>query len=420
MTVRDATRRESPDGHVLYIEDLRKHLGIEPGAGAVSSAEETPKTRPEVILIGHDMHDDFLNMDRDSIDLRTAFHYSGCLDTAVIIEDTSSYTGKSLSSLVSTYSLAELEWKKPGCPKIPGKYTFTGSHCAANDAIKTLEASLALALDLNIKTRSLNSSNQSNLPSDWLSTPLQNINTNMILLAYDTETVETPRYKPNILNRTSEHGFASLRLADIASVAPGPNACNWRSFIRASHWLNSDFRNFKNWFYCVGNPLGFWPEYGKSQYYRVREGPAVFHKMFREIATFTAGGVVGDESVGGVTALLEKTTLVGISAEKEDELKDREGKHPFSREVPWRGRGGFRGNPDRGNSGGTRGNRGNSVSGRGNSRGLFRGNWRGKYSGSRKLGNDGNSADEIGDFRGSSSRGSQNRRGNRGGHSNHR
>ena len=226
MTVRDATRRESPDGHVLYIEDLRKHLGIRSGAGAnSSSSEDTPKTRPEVILIGHDMHDDFLNMDRDSIDLRTAFHYSGCLDTAVIIEDTSSYTGKSLSSLVSTYSLAELEWKKPGCPKIPGKYTFTGSHCAGNDAIKTLEASLALALDLNIKTRGRNSENQP-LTSDWLDRPLQNINTNMILLAYDTETVETPRYKPSVHNRTSEHGFASLRLADIAHVAPRKNTYN--------------------------------------------------------------------------------------------------------------------------------------------------------------------------------------------------
>ena len=427
MTVRDATRRESPDGHVLYIEDLRKHFGIRSGAGAGSSSEDTPKTCPEVILIGHDMHGDFLNINRDDIDLQTAFHYSGCLDTAVIIEDTSTYMGKSLSSLVSSYSLAELEWKNPGCPKIPGKYTFTGSHCAGNDAIKTLEASLALALDLNIKTRGRNSENQSNLTTDWLDKPLQDMNTSMILLAYDTETVETPRYKPQVLNRTSEHGFASLRIADVADVAPGKNARNWRPFIRASHWINQDFHNFKNRFYCVGNPLGFWPEYGKSQLYHVREGPAVFHRMFLEIATFSAGsGGEGDDSIGGVTELLEKTTLVGRSADNEDDLKDGKGKHPFSRDVPWRGRGGFRGNSGRGNQGriddrgGTRGDRGNSAGGRGNSSGSFRGNWRGNYNVGGNVDIMGNSVDETGDFRGSSSRGSRYSRGNRGGHSNHR
>ena len=61
--------------------------------------------------------------------------------------------------------------------------------------------------------------------------------------------------------------------------------------------------------------MGFWPEYGKSQYYRVREGPAVFHQMFLEIATFAAAAGERDESIGGVTELLEETTLVGSSAE---------------------------------------------------------------------------------------------------------
>ena len=290
MTVRDATRRESPDAQVLYIEDLRRHLGIGLGAGASSSSTEIPNTRPEVILIGHDMHSDFKNMERDGIDLGRVFDYSGCLDTAVIIEDTATYIGKSLSSLVSYYDLAELEWKKPVCNKVPGKYSFVGSHCAGNDAIKNLEASLAQALDLRVKTPG-HSSDDVSMPNDWLEKPLENLYTNTILLAYDTETGETPRYKPNVINRTSEHGFAWLRIADIARVAPGTNACNWRPFIRARHWINQDFRNFRNRFYCVGNPLGFWPEYGKAQYYHVRESPAVFHEMFKEIATFAAGSV---------------------------------------------------------------------------------------------------------------------------------
>ena len=390
MTVRDATRRESPDGQVLYIEDLRRNLGMRTGAGASSSSSaETPKTRPEVILIGHDMHGDFQNMSRDGMDLGTTFDYSGCLDTAVIIEDTATYIGKSLSSLVSYYDLAELEWKKPGCDKVPGKYVFIGSHCAGNDAVKTLEASLAQTLDLRVQTRGHKSADE---PNGWLDHPLQAMNTNMILLAYDTETVETPRYKPKVPNRTSEHGFAWLRLSDIAHLAPGHNACNWRPYIRARHWINQDFRNFKNWFYCVGNPMGFWPEYGKSQYYRVREGPAAFQQMFNEIADFAVGGGEGDEAVGGVTACLEETTLVGNSAENEDDLKDTNGNHPFSRDVALRGRGDFRSKPGRGSrghihiddSGGALDNGGDSVSGRGSFRGEARGNGRGKYNRGRQ------------------------------------
>lgn len=379
MTVRDATRRESPDGHVLYIEDVRRHLGMSSGTDDKNPSTDTPKTRPEVIIIGHDMHEDFRNLERDGIDLRRAFQYSGCLDTAVILEDTATYVGKSLSSLVDRYDLAEMEWKKPGCPKKPGSNSFVGSHCAGNDAIKNLEAALAQALDLRVKTPGRSSVNESDLPQDWRAKPLKDMNTNLILLAYDTESVETPRYKPQVLNRTSEHGFAWLRLADIAHVAPGDNACNWRTFIRARHWLNQDFRNFKNWFFCVGNPMGFWPEYGKSQYYRVREGPAPFHRMFQEIAEFSTGGGERSESIDQVTALLEETTLVGKSAENQDESSRIRGNPSFSRG----GRGRFRGNPGRGrggridNSGGSLENSGSSVRGRGNSRGRPRGYGRG-------------------------------------------
>ena len=405
MTVRDATRRKSPDGYVLYIEDLRQHLGLGTNAGEGSSSEDAPKARPEVILIGHDMHGDFQNLKRDGIDLQTSFHYSGCLDTAVIIEDTSPYMGKSLSSLVSHYDLAEMEWTKPGCDKIPGKYTFKGSHCAGNDAIKTLEVSLAQALDLTIKTPGPKSANAPNPLTDWLDQPLGSLNTNLILLSYDTETVETPRYKPLIPNRTSEHGFAWLRLRDIAHLAPGENACNWRPFIRARHYINQDFRNFTNRFYCVGNPLGFYPEYGPSHYYRVREGSAPFHRMFQKIADFGAAGVSRggerDEDIGEVTALLEETTLVGSAAEKQDDGSDERGNHPL-RDVPMRGRGGFRGSRGRGNRTninnrvGTPNNSSVSERGRGNARrrpeGGFRsrpwdrtGHWRGGSTRGRDL-----------------------------------
>lgn len=342
MTVRDATRRESPDGHVLYIEDLRKHLGLGSNAGESSSSATPPNAAPEVILIGHEMHGDFQNLERDRIDLPRHFHYSGCVDTHVIIEDTGAISGKSLSSLVSHYELAELEWKKPRCRGIPGKFSFVGSHCSGNDAIKTLESALAQALDPRVGTIA------HNLPTDWFDKPLHTVNINMILLAYDTQTVETPNYKPKVPNRTSEHGFAWLHLAEVAHIAPGEYGCNWRPKIRARHWINQDFRNFKNRFYCVGNPNGFWPEYGRSQYYRVSKGPGPFHKLFEEIVSNATDTIEGISTVKEITTTLETTTLGDKSPVIEDHVADLRGGNLLRRGNSRRGRGSLRGKSGRG------------------------------------------------------------------------
>ena len=329
MPVRDATRRESPDGHVLYVEELRKHLGIYTDAGESSSSTDTIAARPEVLLFGHNMHDDFQKMQKDGIDIQQFLHYSGCYDTQVVIEDTGVRMGKSLSDLMSHYGLAELEWMKPGCPKIPAKRVFIGSHCAGNDSIATLGGGIAQALDLSLVTSS--HQNYENLPDDWFEKPLQGMNTNMILLAYDTEGVETPKYKPKILNRTSEHGFAWMRIADIAHIAPGKHGENWRPFYHARHWINYDFRNFANWYYCVGNPNGFWPEYGESQYYRVSECPAPFHMLFEQLASGTAGAVEGLATVREVTELLEQTTLEEKTPAVRGNMPKSRGKNPALR-----------------------------------------------------------------------------------------
>ncbi|KAF6220794.1 hypothetical protein HO133_002474 [Letharia lupina] len=310
MTVRGATQRESPDGHVLFIEEVRKHLGVRANAGESSSLADTTEARPKVLLIGHDMHDDFRKMRQDGIDLQKHFQYSGCVDTQVVVEDTGASMGKGLSDLMSHYGLAKLEFKKVGCPKMPGKWVFVGAHCSGNDAVAALECLIDQTFDLSLRTPGdKDSVGLEDLPEDWLKKPLQGMNMDLILLSYDTEGVETPNYKPKVLNRTSEHGFAWMRVADFAHTPPGDHGQNWRSFIRARHWINHDFRNFSNWFYCIGNPKGFWPKYGESQYYHVSEGPAPFHKLFEELANATAGALKGLDTVEEVTAMLEQTTL---------------------------------------------------------------------------------------------------------------
>ena len=285
MTIRNATKRESPDGVVLYIEELRNHLGIGAGTGKSSSSSDATGTQPEVIIIGHNMNGDFQKMRKDGIDLQKHFHYSGCIDTQVVVEDTAAMMGQSLSALVSNYGLAEIEWKKPLCPSIAAKPVFVGQHCAGNDAVATLKVVIRQAFDRALQTAAHSDPiEEKSLPENWFEKPLPGMNLNMILIAYDTEGVETLNYKPHVPNRTSEHGFAWVRLADLAHIAPGEHGEGWLDLIQARHWINHDFRTFSNRYFCISNPNGFWPEYGKSEYYHVSDGPAPFHRLFEQLA----------------------------------------------------------------------------------------------------------------------------------------
>ena len=113
--VKDATRKESPDGHVLYIEELRKYLGVSlrTGIGDSSPSTDDPEALPEVVLTDHGMHDDSQKMDKEDINPHKFFRYLGCIDTQMIMKDTGSGMGESLSSLTSQYSLYKVELKRP-------------------------------------------------------------------------------------------------------------------------------------------------------------------------------------------------------------------------------------------------------------------------------------------------------------------
>ena len=313
MTVRDATQRESPDGNVLYIEDLREHLGLKTTTDTASSPLRETKSCPEVIPVGHDMHGDFKSLENEGIDLTEHLHYSGCVDTHVVVEDAGATMSKSLSKLMYHYDLADLEYKRPACSKVKGKWHFVGAHNVGNDAIATLKVILAQALDRRLSSSSYQyystrTSDEETIYYSLLDEPPRQINTNMILLAYDHEGVETPRYKPTIRNRTSEHGFAWFHLKDVASIPPGKNGVNWHPFIRARHWINRAFRNFESRWFCPGNLDGFWREFGVSEYYGGRDSPGAFHELFQDLAT-GARGEVWENGVDGVTTLLGKRRL---------------------------------------------------------------------------------------------------------------
>ncbi|MCJ1279138.1 hypothetical protein MMC21_006962 [Puttea exsequens] len=84
--------------------------------------------------------------------------------------------------------------------------------------------------------------------------------------------------------RTSEHGFAWIDLAEINSIPPRKLGINWHPFIKATHWINQEFRHFMLRTYGVGDSHNFWPGYGKSEAYETSQGPAPFRTLFAKIA----------------------------------------------------------------------------------------------------------------------------------------
>lgn len=146
-----------PHGNLLFVDDLRECLGIQFGAYDTSDDSilvdcklaDTAKVPLEVLLIGHDLDAELKSMKDHGIDLEKRFHYRGCVDTHVIVEDTGRGLPKGLSDLMARYKLAELEWSKPACKA--GKWVFIGAHNAGNDAIATLKVAIARALDLTLR-----------------------------------------------------------------------------------------------------------------------------------------------------------------------------------------------------------------------------------------------------------------------------
>ena len=416
MTIRDKVEQESPDGHVLFIEDLRKCLGIgtsgceTPASDQASASVDPTKPFVEVLLVGHDLRGDFPKMRADGIDFDPHLYYFGCVDTYVVIEDTcKEHFGRSLSRLMEHYGLAQGRIARPkNLPASKAKFVFFGAHNAGNDAIATLKVAIAQALDSEIKSFYGESDCEDDLTDEFLSKPLRGMKRNMVLLAYDTEGVESNRYDRQgrrMASATTEHGFAWLILAEVADVPPGRNGINWHPYIQARHWLNWDYRNFANFKYVVGNPLGFWKEYGDTRYYVESEGPAPFHQLFRELASAVVVKRSSDatknataeeiSSLEEVTSLLEKTAI-------EERTPVLEGKRAeIFRGSAVRSRGNmphFRGSSARGDR---------NMAGNGGNGPNFRGNF--ARDDRNMAGNRGNGSK----FRGNSARGDRNMAGNR-------
>lgn len=388
MTIRDKVEEESPDGRVLFLEDLRESLGIgtsdrdAPAAEEASDSVNSANTLSSVLLIGHDLRGDFPKMRAEGINFDPYLAYCGCIDTYVVVKDTGNEQfGESLGCLMAHYGLASGRIVRPKkLPASKAKFVFFGGQNAGNDAIGILKVAIAQALDPEIRSRFRGKSgSEDGLTDDFLSKPLGAIEKNTILLAYDSHGVESNRYdrqRRPIGPATTEHGFAWLNLAAVADIPPGPNGTNWHSYIQARNWLNWDYRNFANFKYVVGNPRGFWKEFGETQYYFKSEGPTPFHRMFQEIScpatlvkersdTLEKGLVKGSTTVEEVTTLLEKTPLGEKSSASEDKTVDSRGSTSLLR-GNWRGRETFRGNSKRGHGktasqrGGTQHQGGNS------------------------------------------------------------
>ena len=149
---------------------------------------------------------------------------------------------------------------------------------------------IAQAMDMEMGEMS-----QEHLAADWQKNPLTGVRTNIILLAYDTEGAEIQTYNPSAQSRTTEHGFAWLRLVDVVGVPPGRHGEDWHRLVNARHYKNTEFLSYENKLYLEGNREGFWTRFGTSSWYNPREGSAPFDALFKELA--------GDSTVGGKAVL---------------------------------------------------------------------------------------------------------------------
>lgn len=325
MTKRNQIAAANPGGHLLFVEQLRECLGTRQMIGEAPSSSDAIKTPIDVVLVGHDLDGDLKKNGISTIG--DHLHYSGCIDTHVVIEDTRGPLPLGLATLMEHYGFAKLTMSKPKFGK--GKFVFIGQHNAGNDAVATLKVVVAQALDPELETHStlLDKcklvSTEIELADDWYEKPVPGLNPDLVLLVYDTESVTSGGYNPQVKDRTSEHGIAYLRISDVVKVPPGkPFGINWHRYFDAKHWINCDFKNYANKNSVVGNPHGFWPEFGVSQYYYPSEIPDLFRSLFKEItrgsSATEAVRLLEDLSIGATLEPndfpLLSTALPGVKA----------------------------------------------------------------------------------------------------------
>lgn len=289
MTIRAnaeaTTKAKYPGTSVLSLNEFRVCLGI--GSPQPTEQETTPDTDNKslkMLLLGHNIVDDFNRLHAEGVHLDHVMTYTGIVDTEVYAENAN--IPKSLSSLMSRYDFAELVPSESKCKGT--KMVFDGAHNAGNDAVATLKVALAQALDSELGGYGYYEDDGETEENGWEVGPLENIDPTMVLLANDCEHVESDNYIPNIENRTTEIGFASLSLRDVIGIPPGINGENWHPMIKAKHFVNKIWsdKNYKNKLYCAGNPKDF--RHGQSEYYKPNQSPHQVHAYFKELANPTA------------------------------------------------------------------------------------------------------------------------------------
>jgi hypothetical protein len=244
-------------GRIFDLEDLRKMVGLIP-----STPKASPETsRRKVVLVGHDCESDFKKTNTDiGFSLRdNDAEIIGVADTKWLAEDTGCEE-PGLSKLADRYRLAPMKESKP---KFQDKKSeFEGAHNAGNDAIMTIKVLLATIFDRDISTLAYNGHEVLDEPLEACSRNLPNKHPfwqNAILVAIDLESRE---YDPRVV---TELGIAWISLSEVTHLPPGDKGEGWHSAIYARHFMAKEWQGYRCKNFTVGNPWGFWKEYGRTE-----------------------------------------------------------------------------------------------------------------------------------------------------------
>ncbi|KAH7047340.1 hypothetical protein B0J12DRAFT_666443 [Macrophomina phaseolina] len=96
---------------------------------------------------------------------------------------------------------------------------------------------------------------------------------NVIFISVDIEAFELDN------NKITEVGVATLDVLDLIDIPPGEGGKNWFGKIRARHFRIDEHAHLENYRHVAGCAGGF--EFGKSEFVRLAEAPAVVASCFR-------------------------------------------------------------------------------------------------------------------------------------------
>lgn len=110
---------------------------------------------------------------------------------------------------------------------------------------------------------------------DLVSSKKSILDLSVVLIAVDLEACEQNH------NAITEIGISVLDTIDLIGIPAGDKGVHWKKKIRSKHFRIDEYRNYRHQIWLSGNPDGFEPEFGTSEFISLKEAPSIVAECFR-------------------------------------------------------------------------------------------------------------------------------------------